>query len=57
MVSKWQKDGNVAVSRGSLQIVLEKIDENCCAFVYNVIKCHLITKTEFVQKANKVFYD
>ena len=56
MTHKWYADdGNVTGSLESLQIVLDKLYEHGGAFGYNVIKCHLITKPEFVQKANKVF--
>ena len=53
---KWYADdGNVAGSLQSLRIVLDKLYEHGGAFGYNVIKCHLTTKPEFVQKAKKVF--
>ena len=54
LTHKWYADdGNVAGSLESLRFVLDKLYGS--AFGYNVIKCHLITKPEFVQKANKVF--
>ena len=56
LTHKWYADdGNVAGSLESLRFVLDKLYEHGSAFGYNVIKCHLITKPEFVQKANKVF--
>ena len=51
----YADDGNVAGSLESLRIVLDKLYEHGGAFGYNVIKFHLITKPQFVQKANKVF--
>ena len=56
LTHKWYADdGYVAGSLESLRIALDKLYEHGGAFGYNVIKCHLITKPEFVQKANKVF--
>ena len=56
LTHKWYaNDGNVAGSFESLRIVLNELYEHGVAFGYNVIKCHFITKPEFVQKANKVF--
>ena len=56
LTHKWYADyGYVAGTLESLQIVLDKLYEHGGAFGYNVIKCHLITKLEFVQKSNKVF--
>ena len=56
LTHKWYADdGNVAGSLETLRLVLDKLYEHGSAFGYNVIKCHLITKPEFVQKANKVF--
>ena len=56
LTHKWYADDdNVAVSLESLRIALDKLYEQGWAFGYNVIKCHLITKPDFVQKANKVF--
>ena len=52
---RYADDGNVTGSLESLRIVLDKLYENVSAFGYNVITCHLTTKPEFVQKANKVF--
>ena len=55
LTHKWYTDdSNVAGSLESLRIVLDKLYEHGGAFGYNMIKCHLITKPEFVQKANKV---
>ena len=51
----YADDGNVAVSRESLPIVQYKLYEHGGAFGYNVIKCQLITKPEFLQKPNNVF--
>ena len=57
LTHKWYADdGNVAGSLESLRLVLDKLYEHDSAFGYNVIKCHLITKPEFVQKANKFFF-
>ena len=56
LTHKWYPDdGNVAGNPGSLQFVLDTLYEHSGAFGYNVLKCHLITKPEFVQKANKIF--
>ena len=56
LTHKWYADdGNMAGSLESLRIMLDKLYEHGGAFGYNVTKCHLITKPEFVQKANKVF--
>ena len=55
LIHKWYADdGNVSGSLESLRIVLDKLYEHGVAFGYNVIKCLLITKPEFVQKVNKV---
>ena len=56
LTQKWYADdGNMAGSLESRRIVLYKLYEHGGAFGYNVIKCHLITKPEFVEKTNKVF--
>ena len=56
LTHKWYADnGNVAGIFESLRIVLEKLYEGGGAFGYNVIKCHLITKPDFNQKANTIF--
>ena len=39
-----------------LLIIINKLNEHGDAFDYYVIKCHPITKPEFVQKASKVFW-
>ena len=52
----YADDGNVAGSLESLRVVLDMLYEHGGAIGYNVIKCHLITKPEFFQKTNKVFF-
>ena len=53
---KWYPNyGNAAGSIESLRIVLDKLYEYGVAIGCNVIKCHLITKPEFVHKAKNVF--
>ena len=55
LTHKWYvNDGNVAGSLESLRIVLDKLYEHGGAFSYNVVKCLLITRTQFVHKASKV---
>ena len=51
----YADDGYVAGSLESLRIVPDKLYEHGVAFGYNVIKCHINTKPEFVKKANEVF--
>ena len=50
---KWYADGvNVAGRHESLA----KLNEHGSAFGCNVVKCFLITKVEFVQKAKRPFF-
>ena len=54
LTHKWYADENsVAGSPESLRILLGKLYEHCGTSGKNVIKCHLITKFEFV--SNNVF--
>ena len=56
LTHKWYADdGNVEGSLESQRSVLDKLYEHGGAFGYSVIICHLITKPDFVLKANKVF--
>ena len=48
-------DGSVAGSLESLQIVLDNLYEHGDAFVYNLIKCHPITKPEFFSESEQNF--
>ena len=55
LTHKWyEDDGNVTGSLKSLRIVLYKLYEHGRVFVYNVIKCHLITKPELIQNTKRI---
>ena len=56
LTNKWYADDNNVASRlESLRIVLGRLNEHCSEFGYNVLKCYLIPKLEYVQKANTTF--
>ena len=46
-------DGNGAGGRESLRIVVDKLNEHGSAFGHNVIKCYLITKSNYAKKIDK----
>ena len=52
----YSDNNNMAGCLRSLIIVLDKLNEYGGEFGYNVIKCDLDTKLEFVQKVNKIFF-
>ena len=52
---RYADHGNMSGSLESLQLVVDKLYGQGGAFGFNVIKCHLITKAEYVQKKKKVF--
>ena len=54
LIQKWYADdGNAAGSVKALKVLLSKLKLHGPSFGYNVIKCHLITKAEFVSDAKK----
>ena len=56
LIQKWYADdGNAAGSVEALKVLLSKLKLHGPSFGYNVIKCHLITKAEFVNDAKNVF--
>ena len=47
----YADDGNATGSVGALKFLLSKLKLHGTSFGYNVIKCHLITKADFVNAA------
>ena len=56
LIQKWYADdGNAAGSVEAPKVLLSKLKLHGSSFGYNVIKCHFITKAEFVNDAKNVF--
>ena len=56
VTSKWYADdSNVAGSMDDLKVVHDKLTQHGSAFGYTLTKCNIITKTENVNQAEKLF--
>ena len=56
VTQKWYADdSNVAGSMDDLKVVYDKLTQHGSAFGYTLTKCNIITKTENVNQAEKLF--
>ena len=56
VTQKWYADdGNVAGSLDDLKVVHDKLKQHGSAFGYTLTKCNIITKTENINQAEKLF--
>ena len=52
---QYADDGNVPGSVDDLKIVHDKLKQHSSAFGYTLTKCNIITKTENINQAGKLF--
>ena len=56
VTQKWYADdGNAVGKLEALRTLHDKLEEHGHAFGYNITKCHLITKSEYIDEAKELF--